>query len=112
MKMTWPERCRNVYARLQDETSREIFMHRMNYSTTGDIRPLVEMVRALPESKAIYQLPRQKAYIFGAGNYGKKTKRFLSMEWIGFIDNNNQKRGGGTTMVCPYSPSTMCRAMR
>lgn len=90
----WLDACQNVYKHLQDEMSRTIFLHRMNYSMTGNDAHLADMIRMLPEGAQVYKIPKQPAYIFGAGSYGKKTKRFLPMEWIGFIDNDNQKRGG------------------
>ena len=82
---------RQIYEHLQDEESKKIFLHRMNYSVTGDDSHLRKMVQMCPESRQFYSIPKQKAYIFGAGTYGGKTKRFFDMEWMGFIDNNNQK---------------------
>lgn len=95
MKATWPEMYRNVYAHLQDEESRDIFLHRLEYSATGDDSFLIDMIRKYPEGRLVYDLPRKKAYIFGAGVYGGLTKKFLSMDWQGYIDNDSQKRGGG-----------------
>ena len=94
MKTTWLETCNEVYEHLQDDTSRDIFIHRLNYAVTRDKKHLVDMVRMLPEAKRLYSLPTQKSYIFGAGYYGQKTRKFLPMEWMGFIDNDNQKWGG------------------
>ena len=102
---------RQIYDHLQDEESKNIFLHRLNYSITGDDSHLREMVRMRPESRQFYSIPRQKAYIFGAGTYGGKTKRFLNMEWMGFIDNDNQK-WGGTAMACLCFPSRTFRMMQ
>ena len=91
MKKTWLEACNDIYEHLQDAASREIFVHRLNYSVTGEKEHLIDMVRMLPEGKRLYSLPTQKSYIFGAGYYGKQARKFLPMEWMGFIDNDNQK---------------------
>ncbi len=111
MKTTWLETCNEVYEHLQDDTSRDIFIHRLNYAVTRDKKHLVDMVRMLPEAKRLYSLPTQKSYIFGAGYYGQKTRKFLPMEWMGFIDNDNQK-WGGTAMACLCFPSRTFRMMQ
>lgn len=84
---------RNIYEHLQDDISRKIFISRLIYNLTDDIRYLREI---LEEMNKIYDvLPdfashaNQEKIIFGAGDYGRQLKRlYPEIEWNYFVDNN------------------------
>lgn len=90
---------KRIYDQLQDEESREIFLHRLEYILTGDADSFCHWFLDRHEKLYCPELDKfQKDYpffkgyiLFGAGLEGKITKRILEacgMEVIAWCDND------------------------
>ncbi|MCI9577213.1 MAG: FkbM family methyltransferase [Oscillibacter sp.] len=102
------EQYRNVYGMLEDEISRDIYLHRLNYMVSGDYRHIREIVtRYLPKLSPLTgetiedlraSMPQdRKVVLYGAGAFGKEMlacweqdKRFL-----GFCSHTRKKQEEG-----------------
>lgn len=104
------EHSREIYRHLADEQSRMIYMDRLNYSLTGDMRFIEDLVdRTIRQNqmwKSFGNVLKEKAggnelVIFGAGIWGnilyQETKEFI--RWKGAIDSNSKDKCVGQLPV-------------
>ena len=87
--------CNEIYKRLQDEISKEIFENRILYSLTGDMKKLHNVIFSTVEGKYIKKLlmTGEKNYIFGTGTWGQVMIDTYPGCWQGLIDNDDAKNG-------------------
>lgn len=97
------ESLQNIYKRMGDALSREIYLDRLNYSITSDRSILDKMtdrvVRSRREWQSFLKVLEKKAsgtpmYLFGAGIWGNilynETRKLVP--WMGVIDNQQGSR--------------------
>lgn len=107
------EHSREVYRHLADEQSRMIYMNRLNYSLTGDMRFIEDLVnRTLRQNqtwRSFCESLKEKAgsnelVIFGAGIWGnilyQETKDII--RWKGVIDSNPKDKYVGRLPVVSF----------
>lgn len=107
------EHSREIYRHLADEQSRMIYMDRLNYSLTGDMRFIETLVdktiRQNHTWKSFCSSLKEKAggnelVIFGAGIWGnilyQETKEFI--RWKGAIDSNPKDKCVGQLPADPF----------
>lgn len=87
---------KDIFLRLQDEMSKDIFKNRLLFSLTEDARFMREVVLSNLTGRKMYEKFREingsNVYIYGAGLRGKRlAEMFPEIVWKGFIDAN--KRG-------------------
>ena len=86
----------HIYAQLQDDISREIFMARLEYSITREIRSLKRIFDAIGLSSRILNKMNcgKRLILFGAGVYGDRlVDLYPEISWAAFTDNNSQLWG-------------------
>ena len=80
-----------IYSWIDDEISKEIFVNRLLYSLTEDVKYIRNIVCTIKEGKDIYnklKTSSQKKVIFGAGSVGKRIARiFDDIKFECFVDN-------------------------
>lgn len=104
------EYTRYIYRHLADKQSRMVYMDRLNYSLTGDMNFIEDLVdKTIRQSRAwrfFCESLRDKAsnnemIIFGAGIWGnilyQETREFI--QWKGVIDSNPQDKCVGRLPV-------------
>lgn len=93
------ENTRQIYSALQDEISKEIFIARLSYSVTGDIKYVRDIPMHLRNLNADIRLFAQKLQdtnqynlvVFGAGANGSDLVRLCNnLHFLCFIDNYKQ----------------------
>lgn len=104
---------KNIYWNLKDEQSKMIYINRVNYSLTGDLcfidNMINQTVRQNPKwisfcnsLKTVAQ--RNDMVIFGAGIWGNilynETCAFV--KWKTVVDSNLDKKGVGRLLLLPY----------
>lgn len=97
---------RQIYAQLQDDTSRFLFEKRLMYSLTEDASYIREIAMAFPEMEPVKAIAAERMdnFIFGAGTYGDIVAHLAPGHFLGILDNNRTKWGGklgGVTIVPP-----------
>lgn len=84
-----------INSRFKDDVSKQIFMNRLMFSSTGDYTYIKNVVLTTESGKKIYSAMKNcntPIGIFGAGRIGKKIiKMYRDITFACFIDNN--KRG-------------------
>ena len=85
----------DIYSRLGDDYSRFVFSKRFNYSLSGDVRYIKDLVKSteIGLSFAEHMEGNKKFFIFGAGMMGRNTLKIWGDSCIGFIDNNKDIQG-------------------
>lgn len=86
---------KNVYTRLADELSKDIFVNRVLFSLTDDwvyIRKIIKKVNVFKKLKETLSTCQKKIYLYGAGVRGERFP-FLFPEYIygGYIEKNKKK---------------------
>lgn len=86
------ERCKEVYRKLQDEVSRDVFLNRMLYQMTGEKKYADSLLAYIPERKLLYEEIHkhegQKLVLFGAGAAGQETvESFPDIHFEAVVDN-------------------------
>ena len=86
------ERCKEVYRKLQDEVSRDVFLNRMLYQMTGEKKYADSLLAYIPERKLLYEEIHkhegQKLVLFGAGAAGQETvESFPDIHFEAAVDN-------------------------
>lgn len=84
------DKLKNVYDKLQDEESRLIYRLRCDSSVTDDKKYFDEYIKRLPEREFLENAPKDNAYIFGCGHYGKIIANTFNKNWRAFADNNKK----------------------
>lgn len=95
-----------IYDRLGDEISQEIFINRMVYNLTGNMKSLRNVVRTFSRGKEFLEKINQaveakrKICIFGIGIWGRSILNSNpDVNFYCFVDNNRDKckmdEGGG-----------------
>ncbi len=90
MKSPKVETIKKVYELLGDDISRDIYINRLMYSFTDDIRFIDKVIRSNPTAKGFLDEldMHQKYAIFGAGIRAEKIKYFYpNMQFVCCIDN-------------------------
>lgn len=91
MAMELQESIKDIYEKLEDETSREIFASRLLYSLTGDHNYILEIVRKTEEGSLVFDKLKncnKKKVIFGAGVWGKNiVNAYKATVFECFVDN-------------------------
>lgn len=82
---------KNIYSRLGDEESKEIYADRLLFSLTGDRSYMLRIIRNTELYQRICRIlkaDRREKYIFGIGQWGKIiTDLFWEFGFSGIIDN-------------------------
>lgn len=79
---------KEIYDKLLDDTSRNIFSNRLLWEFTGDKKYIRGVVGDFGFIKNIVKNKDRNMVIFGAGNLGKSLyKLFDNIEWKCFVDN-------------------------
>ena len=88
------ENVAQIYSRMMDEVSRDIFSNRLLYSLTGDQLCLKNVLLHTAGGKRLNGLLHEEGkefYIYGAGIRGKRLiELFPDVSWRGFIDKKKQ----------------------
>lgn len=84
-----------IYDRLQDDESRQIFMNRVCYAMTGDKKYMKEMIEITDFSVDFFArlnkafADGKRVHIYGAGYRGKRLfDMYPEKDWAFFIDKN------------------------
>lgn len=116
------EEYRKVFQMLEDEASREIYLHRLNYMISGDYKYIREIVtkylpelcpldgRTMEDLKA--SLPRNRKIVFyGAGSYGKEMLPYWKEDdrFLGFCSHTKSKQRDGYMGYPCMSPEELLR---
>ena len=97
-----------IYSRMQDEKSREIFRQRAMFSLSGAQQYMDEIINDVSERKFL-QHNNNEAYIFGCGFYGKLVHDYIKKSWISFVDNCPKGGYCGLKVVAPNDlPKNAC----
>ena len=89
--VTFEKTIRDIYGRIQDDSSRDIFSNRLLYSLTGDSRFMLSVIEKTPEGGEFIARLRdgRKKLIFGAGNWGREIlATYTDVRFECFVDNN------------------------
>lgn len=82
---------KGIYAKMEDEISKEIFANRLLYSLTGDHNYILDIVRKTDEGRQVAEVLKnssQKKVIFGAGIWGKNiVNAYKDTVFECFVDN-------------------------
>lgn len=96
---------KNIYSRLGDDISKEIFMCRLMYSLTEDKKWIHEILKKNELEKEILKnlyeiVQNENAVIWGAGFWGKELyKMTFNLKWKYFIDSNPKESEIGEIKV-------------
>lgn len=114
--------CKKVYGMLEDEVSRDIYLHRLNYLVSGDYKYIREILAAyLPELPPLSgrtmedfraSLPQdRKIVLYGAGSNGKELLPYWEHDprFIGFCSHTKQKQKAGYLGHPCMSPEELLR---
>ncbi len=93
-----------IYSRLQDDESREIFRLRSLYAITGKASFFEDYVKRTPARRSLEIAVEEKPYIFGCGVYGRTLCNAVKKNWLGFSDNNKSLWGGDMMGRKVYPP--------
>lgn len=104
---------REIYERLQDDESKQIYMSRLNYSITQEFSCLREMIDRVIKTKGAWKdfLKRltelsknHELVIFGAGMWGKILYRELrgSVQWKYMVDTNPAGKEEGSVPILGF----------
>ncbi len=91
---------KGIYDSLQDDRSKEIFIHRIMFSMTNKDKYMDAVVQELPERQML-ECVSQEAYIFGCGFYGKLVHKYVNKTWLGFVDNKIKGMYCGLRVITP-----------
>lgn len=102
-----------IYKKLKDDESKEIYIDRLNYSMTQDVYFLKKMVDQTVKRKAAWQelcnrLIRlsedHELVIFGAGLWGNILYRETSgvVQWKCMVDSDPVKKEGSTLLILTF----------
>lgn len=116
------EKYRKVYSMLEDEESRDIYLHRLNYLISGDFRYIQEIVTSyLPElcpldgrsmEDLCASLPEDRQIVlYGAGTIGKELLRYWKKDgrFLGFCSRTKKKQECGYEGYPCLSPEELLR---
>lgn len=81
----------NIYDRIVDDKSREIYCYRLLMTITGEISYIRKLVLTTDAGKELedFLKKQNKIYLYGAGIRGDRVfKMFPEMKWEGYIDRN------------------------
>lgn len=88
---------KQVYDRMLDETSRDIFVHRLLLSFTENYRYMRNVILYTEGGialNAVLNKNEKPQYIYGVGRRGKRlVELFPEHNWGGFIDRDSKKDG-------------------
>lgn len=91
------ENIKEIYMRLGDKVSKEIFQNQLLYSLTGDTSYIEQVVCSIKKGKELYErmkMEQESWGIFGAGDVGRHIVAvYKEIKFACFIDN---KRAGTT----------------
>ncbi|MBO4903566.1 MAG: FkbM family methyltransferase [Lachnospiraceae bacterium] len=95
-----------LYGRLGDAVSKEVFMCRVMYNLTYDYVYVRKMVDLTDYGKEFLGLldsySEQGAYIYGAGDRGDKIFRlYPDKKWIGYLDKKKEGTFNGLPVLSP-----------
>lgn len=84
---------KQIYEKMQDDISKEIFVNRLLFSMTGDHKYLKNVLMHTNGGKKLHAIieENEKVYIYGAGIRGKRlVELFPDKIWCGIIDKNSK----------------------
>lgn len=91
MQEQFQEKINNIYYKLMDNLSKEIFTDRLMYSLTGDYRYIVNVVCKTDEGREVYKYlnnSNKQKVIFGAGIWGKNiASAYRDIKFECYVDN-------------------------
>lgn len=116
------EQCTKVYGMLEDEASRDIYIHRLNYLVSGDYRYIREIVtKYLPglsplTGKTMEDLrgsipSDRKVVLYGAGAFGKELLPYWEHDrrFLGFCSHTKKKQEEGYLGYPCMNPEELLR---
>lgn len=114
------ENLRSVYQLLEDEESKYVYIHRLNYLITGDRSYIDQIVTTymphLPVRKRIEDIlswmpAKHGIILYGAGEQGEKILPFVKDDkrFIGFCSKNVRKQENGYLGYPVISPGALLR---
>lgn len=88
-----------IYAHLNDDLSKRLFVNRLMYSLTKDCKYISDIVKSNTKSNGfldeLYKRGKDKIYIYGAGIKGVRlVNLFHDINWGGFIDKHKTGKCG------------------
>lgn len=111
---------RQVYQMLEDEQSKEIYLARLNYLTTGNINHLEMVIKKyspqllapydMAVSDLIHLLPKDKKFLlYGAGADGESNLHYFKDDkrFFGFCDRDIEKQKAGLNGYMVISPERL-----
>lgn len=88
------EQIQRVYAKLQDDISREVFSYRLLWSLTKDEHFMQQVVQCIePLYRMKQEMTKGENFLFGAGQRGQRILQFVPHGWSAILDNNPKKWG-------------------
>lgn len=112
--MAWNLIIRDIYLRLQDETSRKLFEKRLLHSLTSDEHFIDEIINALPQKNSVDDLMKraervkERLIIYGAGNdFTLLSRLYPELSCICFCDQDIYKQKTGCKGYCVISPEQL-----
>lgn len=98
------EAIHNIYSRIVDEQSKEIYRCRLLMTLTGDIGYIRSLVLTTEAGKEFedFLKKQNKIYIYGAGIRGNRVlQMFPEMNWKGYIDRKQKGICNGLNIFNP-----------
>lgn len=101
-----------IYAMLEDDESKDIYLNRLNYLITGDFRYMKDIInKYVPRSETVQEcmrlLPPEKSIVlYGAGNDAEVCLYYFEEDprFIGFCDSDEEKQKYGLAGYKVFDP--------
>lgn len=94
----------NIYDRIVDDKSKEIYRFRLLMTFTGELSYIRELVLTTDAGKKFEHFLKKQnnLYLYGAGIRGKRmVHMFPEIKWKGFIDQNQKGTCNGLDILTP-----------
>lgn len=108
------QRSKEIYNRLQDDISKDIFQNRLMYSMTGDETFMQKIIDELPEKKTMdeavgdSQLHAKKLVVYGAGNdFNILMRIYPDFRFKVLCDKSEEKQKKGYRGYSVISPEEL-----
>lgn len=82
-----------VYSRLGDDLSRQIYTDTLLYILTHDKKYIGNLAKTTSEGKKFYRKIEDAEYVYGGGYYGEWIVESFDNNWKGVIDSDPAKQG-------------------
>ena len=98
----WGKRIKEIYQKLQDDVSKEIFTNRLMYSLSDNPQFMRNVILATESGRKFYEVLRESknVYIYGAGIRGRRlVDCFPEIDWKGYIDRDKENKQGILSII-------------